>query len=85
MTCRVSIRILSLFPIHMVNKRKISNWFSSPWPAQPIRQGVLEICHFDPETGDDIAAGVCEAACYDCLLEYGNQPDHPHIDRHLLN
>jgi len=49
----------------------------------------LEICHFDPMTGDEVESEPdqkidCEAACYDCLLEYGNQPDHPHIDRKLI-
>src|SRR3546814_10313194 len=23
----------------------------------------------------------CEAACYDCLMSYRNQPDHPLLDR----
>jgi very-short-patch-repair endonuclease len=26
----------------------------------------------------------CEAACYDCLLSYGNQPDHRLLDRHAV-
>jgi ATP-dependent helicase YprA (DUF1998 family)/very-short-patch-repair endonuclease len=50
---------------------------------------ALRLCHFDPETGDDPAlAGRapharedCEAACYDCLMSYGNQPDHRLLDR----
>lgn len=45
---------------------------------------ALAICHFDPDSGDDLAAaeGIeCEAACYDCLLDYGNQPDHKLLDR----
>lgn len=52
-----------------------------------IAKAALTICHFDPETGADIAEsqGVsCEAACYDCLLEYGNQMDHDLIDRSLV-
>src|SRR5262249_60182645 len=53
--------------------------------AQVARR-ALEICHFDPESGADRgraerATEDCEAACYDCLMHYGNQPDHRHLDR----
>lgn len=48
---------------------------------------ALEICHFDPVTGDDLDHGPgaterCERACYDCLLSYRNQLDHASINRH---
>jgi very-short-patch-repair endonuclease len=51
-----------------------------------VAREALEICHFDPDTGEDRdhATGVserCEAACYDCLLSYGNQRDHRQLDR----
>jgi len=51
-----------------------------------VAREALEICHFDPESGEDLdhAPGVterCEAACYDCLLSYGNQRDHRLLDR----
>jgi hypothetical protein len=54
-----------------------------------VARQALEICHFDPETGEDLghAEGAredCEAACYDCLLSYYNQRDHPLLDRHLI-
>lgn len=53
-----------------------------------IAREAIELCHYDPATGDDLAANdsliECEAACYDCLLDYGNQPDHRHIDRALI-
>lgn len=54
-----------------------------------VARAALAICHFDPESGQDLAAEAgskiqCEAACYDCLLDYGNQPDHKHIDRKLI-
>ena len=50
---------------------------------------ALEICHFDPATGEDQrhAPGAredCEAACYDCLMNYFNQRFHLSLDRHLL-
>ncbi len=54
-----------------------------------IAQSALSLCHFDPESGDDLnkaahAEENCQAACYDCLLSYYNQPDHPILDRQLI-
>ena len=54
-----------------------------------VAKAALEICHFDPETGEDrkhapYATEACEAACYDCLMSYGNQWDHEHLDRHEI-
>ncbi|HPA53405.1 MAG TPA: DUF1998 domain-containing protein, partial [Thermoanaerobaculia bacterium] len=48
-----------------------------------------ELCHFDPDTGEDLRRAPtskddCEAACYDCLLSYGNQPDHRLLDRRAI-
>lgn len=50
---------------------------------------ALELCHFDPDSGQDRrrAEGAredCEAACYDCLMSYVNQPDHLLLDRHAV-
>jgi very-short-patch-repair endonuclease len=47
---------------------------------------ALELCHFDPDSGEDKrraprASEDCEAACYDCLMSYTNQPDHQLLDR----
>ncbi|MEX2376082.1 MAG: DEAD/DEAH box helicase [Dehalococcoidia bacterium] len=49
---------------------------------------ALEILHFDPDTLEDLgkapnASERCEAACYDCLMSYGNQRDHRSLDRFL--
>lgn len=54
-----------------------------------VAKVALEICHFDPETGEDLrraprAREDCEAACYDCLMSYMNQLDHPLLDRQLI-
>jgi ATP-dependent helicase YprA (DUF1998 family)/very-short-patch-repair endonuclease len=54
-----------------------------------IARTALALCHFDTETGNDLgkaehAEETCQAACYDCLLSYYNQPDHPLLDRHLI-
>ena len=50
-----------------------------------VARAALEICHFDAE-GNDLgkaegAGEDCEAACYDCLLSYGNQREHDILDR----
>ncbi len=54
-----------------------------------VAQRALEVCHFDPETGHDLRRALgaredCEAACYDCLMSYVNQPDHRLLDRKLI-
>jgi very-short-patch-repair endonuclease len=54
-----------------------------------VARTALYLSHFDPETGEDLgkaehAEETCQAACYDCLLSYYNQPDHPLLDRHLI-
>lgn len=51
-----------------------------------IARKALELCHFDPETLEDLgkhprASERCEAACYDCLMSYRNQSDHLFLDR----
>lgn len=53
-----------------------------------LADAAMKRCHFDPDTGEDQGATAnggdgCEAACYDCLLDYYNQPDHRLIDRKL--
>ncbi|MCA9663730.1 MAG: DUF1998 domain-containing protein, partial [Myxococcales bacterium] len=60
-----------------------------PEAIRAVAERALVLCHFDPETGDDLGSAApdrerCVAACYDCLLSYFNQPDHPIVDRHLL-
>lgn len=54
-----------------------------------VAQEALRICHFDPITGEDLrraprAREDCEAACYDCLLSYGNQREHAYLDRQTI-
>ena len=60
-----------------------------PGALPAVARRALELCHFDPETGEDrgSAPGAkerCEAACYDCLLSYGNQRDHRLLDRQRI-
>lgn len=45
---------------------------------QKIAREALDICHFiEPKAS-------CTQACYQCLLSYSNQFDHPHLNRHLI-
>ncbi len=60
-----------------------------PRALASVAAKALEICHFDPETGEDLghrpgSVERCERACYDCLLSYRNQLDHAAIDRHAI-
>ncbi|MCL4502400.1 MAG: DEAD/DEAH box helicase [Deltaproteobacteria bacterium] len=48
-----------------------------------LARAALEICHFDPGTLEDKGIKTCGKACYGCLLDYGNQPDHKDLDRYL--
>jgi len=46
---------------------------------QRLAKAGLELCHFcDHEKSD------CVQACYQCLLSYRNQFDHPLLDRYLI-
>jgi very-short-patch-repair endonuclease len=54
-----------------------------------VAREALRLCHYNPETGEDLRRAPhgkedCEAACYDCLMHYGNQMDHPQLDRKLI-
>ncbi len=52
-----------------------------------IAAQALRRCHFNPLTGQDdptLEVKPCAAACYRCLLAYGNQREHRLLDRMLL-
>ena len=49
-----------------------------------LARRALAICHYDPDTLKDRAADRCGRACYECLLDYGNQPDHKDLNRELI-
>jgi very-short-patch-repair endonuclease len=54
-----------------------------------VAREAFRVCHFDPDTGADLRRGPlaredCEAACYDCLMSYSNQPDHGLLDRRAV-
>lgn len=61
---------------------------NDPQAIKEVARKALELCHFDPETRQDKhhaegSSEDCEAACYDCLMSYYNQPDHRLLDRQL--
>ncbi len=60
-----------------------------PDALRRVAREALDLCHFDRENGTDQrrAPGSredCEAACYDCLMSYGNQGDHTLLDRQAI-
>ncbi|HEX4956408.1 MAG TPA: DEAD/DEAH box helicase [Thermoanaerobaculia bacterium] len=60
-----------------------------PTALPAVARCALELCHFDRDSGTDLGGPPwrqerCQAACYDCLLSYTNQIDHPLLDRQLL-
>jgi ATP-dependent helicase YprA (DUF1998 family) len=60
-----------------------------PGSFAKVAAEALRICHFAPETGEDLrraprAREDCEAACYDCLMTYTNQMDHLLLDRQRI-
>lgn len=61
----------------------------NPEALAEVAREALRLCHFDPDTGDDLrraphAQEDCEAACYNCLMTYTNQRDHRLLDRQSL-
>jgi ATP-dependent helicase YprA (DUF1998 family)/very-short-patch-repair endonuclease len=55
-----------------------------PTVLPALARRALELCHYDPDTLQDRGAATCGKACYECLLDYGNQPDHRDLDRALI-
>jgi superfamily II DNA/RNA helicase/very-short-patch-repair endonuclease len=59
-----------------------------PGALAGVARHALDLCHFGPDGEDKLhgprAKEVCEAACYDCLMSYGNQGDHDLLDRQAL-
>jgi ATP-dependent helicase YprA (DUF1998 family)/very-short-patch-repair endonuclease len=67
----------------------LRNLLDDPASIQDLARKTLELCHFNSKTGEDLrraprAKQDCEAACYDCLMNYGNQGDHKLLDRHSI-
>jgi hypothetical protein len=57
----------------------LSQILDNPHSFQAIAQSALEICHFVTDKPS------CSQACYECLLSYRNQFDHPLLNRHAVH
>jgi hypothetical protein len=82
-------RLLMFFEAAEGGAGVLRRLLDDPDKLAEVAREALEICHFDPVTGADRdraphATERCEAACYDCLLSYGNQRDHRLLDRHAI-
>jgi ATP-dependent helicase YprA (DUF1998 family) len=61
----------------------------TPTAFAEVAQTALQLCHFDPMTGEDWRHAEnteeeCEAACYNCLMSYYNQMEHRLLDRQAI-
>jgi hypothetical protein len=56
----------------------LSQLFTNPKSFQELANISLDICHFTNPKDN------CAKACYECLLSYTNQFDHPLLDRHTI-
>lgn len=56
----------------------LSQILENPQSFQLLADSALDICHFKHPKPS------CTVACYECLLSYRNQFDHPLLNRHLV-
>ena len=54
---------------------------NDPAAIANVARCSIDLCHADPDTGDDHPDDHCAVACYECLLSYSNQRDHQLLDR----
>ncbi len=57
----------------------LSQILENPLSFQRLAMVALDICHFEEPKPS------CTHACYECLLSYRNQFDHPLLNRHLVH
>lgn len=63
----------------------LQRFIDEPDALSRIAAKALELCHFDPQTGEETQPDIdCARACYDCLLSYSNQRDHNILNRHSV-
>jgi len=82
-------RVLLLYESAEGGAGVLRRLLDDPGAFAQVARKALEICHFDAESGEDHRrsspnAEECEAACYDCLMHYGNQPAHRSLDRQAI-
>jgi very-short-patch-repair endonuclease len=56
----------------------LSQILQDPQSFAKLAQEALDICHFQHPKDS------CSQACYQCLLSYRNQFDHPYLNRYLI-
>jgi very-short-patch-repair endonuclease len=56
----------------------LSQILQEPQSFAKLAQEALDICHFHHPKDS------CSQACYQCLLSYRNQFDHPYLNRYLI-
>ncbi len=54
-----------------------------PQALAEVAREALQLLHFDPETGNDLAEDG-HRACYECLLSFSNQMEAHLLDRHRV-
>ena len=54
---------------------------NDPTALARVARAAIDLCHADPDTGDEQPGEHCAVACYECLLSYSNQRDHQLLDR----
>jgi very-short-patch-repair endonuclease len=79
-------RVILLFESAEGGAGVLRRMVKEPDALARVARAALELCHYDPDSGDDRAHApgakeACEAACYDCLLSYGNQREQRLLDR----
>ncbi len=79
-------RLILLYEASEGGAGALRRLLDDPRALASVASEALGICHFDPETGEDLGSAPgtaegCEAACYDCLMTYTNQMDHAMLDR----
>jgi very-short-patch-repair endonuclease len=86
---RADARMLLVYEASEGGAGVLRRLVDDPAVLRRVARRALEVCHFDPDTGEDRrrapgATEDCMAACYDCLLSYTNQPDHRIVDRFAI-
>ena len=86
---RAEPRLLLLYESAEGGAGVLRRLLDDPHAFAQVARTALEVCHFDPDSGEDRggpegSGDGCEAACYDCLMHYGNQPVHRRLDRQKI-
>lgn len=86
---RADRRLLLFYEASEGGAGVLRNLLNDTHKLAEVARRALDICHFDPTTGADRGGSSgaeerCEAACYDCLMSYGNQMDHQLLDRKAI-